>query len=348
MNSFKIIFSSIIFAFGSIAYAECSNPKQQVPNLDNYWELKIAQGFNDMKVIKQLDSKYCYNYLINNQDYGSPLFQMLSLEQVDFFIQKIPTFKAYKTPDTELDLLLYTLSMPYMYYDYVNDDLKNYLISRYKRSVPDATVQLFDEKIHNFWFNEDDLKKYPQRLKELINYANGILPLFNKSDLNKKDTFGNNALHYAVMIKNSKPITYFNPTGLEALKKNDLGANLWHFAFLPAPKVLPKAYVDAELKVINKHLLDNFKPSHIRFMTLGNPLNKEYPQTYPFEIFAYKFRDNNPELYTALKTKYPEIFMLSDEELEENSLNTNEIEKVFNDLIIQIKDKIVVRGVEDR
>ena len=92
MNSFKIIFSSIIFAFGSIAYAECSNPKQQVPNLDNYWELKIAQGFNDMKVIKELDSKYCYNYLINNKDYGSPLFQMISLEQVDFFIQKIVSF----------------------------------------------------------------------------------------------------------------------------------------------------------------------------------------------------------------------------------------------------------------
>lgn len=337
MNKFKLIFASILCASGSLAYAQCSNPAQTIPSLDNYWELKIAQGFNDMNVIKKLDQKYCYNYLVNNADYGNPIFQMFSKEQMDFFLEKIPTFKEYRTSDTDLDLLLYGLGMPYMYYDYASDDLKNYLISRYKRSVPSATVALFDTNTHNFWFNEEDLKKYPQRLKTLIAYGNSLLPLFNKSDLNKKDKEGNNALHYAVITKNSKPLLHFNPTGLENLKKNDRGANLWHFAFLPAPTVLPKAYVDMEIKVINKFLLDNFKPSHVRFMTLGNPLNKEYPQVYPFEVFAYHFKDNNPELYASLKAKYPEIFTFTDEELQKYEFNKDEIQVFFNHLIIPPK-----------
>lgn len=333
MNKIKLIVMGICCAYAGVSHAQCSNPSQQVPVLENYWELKVAQGFNDLNTIQALDKKYCFNYLVNNKDYGSPLFQMFSKEQVNFFLPKIHTFKEYKTPDTDLDLLLYGIGMPYMYHDFPNENDKKFIISRYKKSVPSANMSLFDEKNHNFWFSDEDLLKYPQRLKALIEYGNGLLPLFNKADLNKKDKFGNNALHYAVMTKNSKPLLHFNPTGLEVLKKNDKGANLWHFAFLPAPVILPQAYVDAELKVINKYLLDNFKPSHFRFMTLGNPLNNEYKQTYPFEIFAYKFRNNNPELYKALRTTYPELFVAKEEDLEKGEFDKESIELYFNDLI---------------
>lgn len=340
MKKYQLIFTSILLTFGANSFAQgCSNPAQKVPTLDNYWELKIAQGFNDLNVIKKLDNTYCFNYHVNKIGYSNPLFQMFSKEQADFFIQKIPTFKDYKTPDTGDDLLLYALGMPYMNHDYPNDDLKDYLLSRYSRYVPEANLTYFDTKHHNFWINPELLKKNPQRLKHFIDYANSLLPLYNKQDLIRKDDQGNNALHYAVMTKNSKPLEHFKPTGLETLKKNNLGANLWHYAFFPAPEYLPKAYVQQELKNINKYLIDNFKPSYIRFMSLGNPLNQEYNQVYPFEVFLHHYKDNNPELYNFFKTKYPQLFVLSEEEIEALNFNKKEVEKYFASKILDENKK---------
>ena len=336
MKKITLILATALTLLSINAYADepCVNPNKKSPVLQDYFDLKLAQGFNNMQLIKDLDKKFCFDYKKNSDDIINQIFQIYTKEQKDFFFAKNPSFKDYKTPDTNVDLLMYSIGFPFMYLDNPTPELKAYIINTYKKYVPNATEDLFDQHIHNFWVNAEDFTKYPPRLKAFIDFSNSLLPYYNKADLNKKDPLGNNALHYAMMTKNSKPILYFQPTGLELLKKNDLGANLWHYAFLPAPSYLPKGYTDVELKAINKYLLDNFKPSYIRFMGLGNPLSTTYKQVYPFEYFAYKFKDNNPELYNSLKTKYPEVFNTPDEVLKDNDMNIPELTKYFNVLIM--------------
>lgn len=328
-RSLKIIFASLICAFGVNSFAQqtCSNPNQKIPSNDNYWEMKIAQGFNEVDTIKKLDEKFCFDYGRQDNNFSSFLFQMMSPEQTTFFFKRIPKYKEYRNKDRANDILMHYLLFPYINYD-EGEDSKERILSIYKRIHPEATDAIF-KKEHNFWVNPKMLKSNLSELKRMMDYGNSFLPYYSKNDLTKKDMFGNNALHVAAITKNYKVMDHFLPTGLELLKKNDLGANVWHYAFFPAPDILPAIYVKEQQTLMNRYLLNNFKPTHFRFMTLGNPNNPHNPNVYSPEVFFYYFRNNNIELYNALKKAHPSLFTMSEERLKEYVFDPNVIVKTF-------------------
>lgn len=267
---------------------QCSQ-KSTLITTEQARDIGTALLINNLSILQHFLVEYCVdnNSFAQNEE-GNPMYLARSNDAIKYLLAAgIQPFTKLN-PQNKVDMLTY----------FMLDEEANKKFIETSDKYLGEKLKIFEKK-----FNVPNLSKvkspfisYEEREKILTT----LLAEYKRTDFYHKDALNNNISTYAMMTSEPEILgrSLTLSPNLSLVQKNKDGLSLLHIAMLPKHIVGNEAQKKSKNTSINNFIMANINDKNLS-MTRYEDLN--------YVDFVSLMKNNNPDLYSAIITKFPSI-----------------------------------------